>query len=191
MTPMVLGVDTSLTRTGFALIRYEEEGWVVNTWTEGRKGKRNESLYLRDQRQDLILGGLYCVPLAMLTAAGIESPAFGAPGGSTFDRAGLWWRMVHKLLQYNVDVTQVTSAQRQKFAVGRASSAKNPVDKADVAMAVAKMWPQADIQGNDQADALTIASVIAALSDLPVPFPMHQYRQDVVAGLRLPEEEAA
>lgn len=190
MTPMVLGVDTSLTGTGFALLRHDEDRWVVNTWTEGRKGKRNESLEMRDQRQDMILGGLYCVPLSMLTAAGIESPAYGAPGGSTWDRAGLWWRMTHRLLQYNVDVTQVTSAQRQKFAVGHAHSAKNPVDKADVAMAVARMWPQAEIRGNDAADALVIASVIAVLNDLPVPFEVYQYRQDVVAGLRLPEEAA-
>lgn len=188
---MVLGVDTSLTGTGFALIQWGRDGWLVNTWTEGRKGKRGESLRMRDQRQDLILSALPTEALASLTAAGIESPAFGAPGGSTWDRAGLWWRMVHKLLAHNVDVTQVTSAQRQKFAVGHAHSAKNPVDKADVAMAVAKMWPHAEIRGNDAADALVVASITAVLNDLSVPFDLPKYRTDVIAGLRPPEKEAA
>ena len=62
--------------------------------------------------------------------------------------------------------------------------------KADVAMAVAKMWPDVQIQGNNAADALVIASITAAVAGLPVPFPMYQYRSDVVAGLRLPEEAA-
>jgi len=191
MTASILAIDPSLTGTGFARLHLGTEGgWHGMTWTDGRSGKRNESLTERDERITTIAGNLR-VDSWDLTAAGIEEPAYGAPGGSTWDRAGLWWRLAHKVLAYDVPLIQINSATRQKFAVGRAHSKKNPVDKADVAMAAAKMWPSVDIQGNNAADALVIASIVAAVAGLPVPFPMHQYRLDAIAGLRLPEEEAA
>jgi crossover junction endodeoxyribonuclease RuvC len=189
MRPGILGIDPSLTGTGFARLYLDANGWHGVTWTDGRDGKLKESLIQRDERITTIAGNLR-VDSWNLTAAGVESPAYGAPGGSTWDRAGLWWRLVHKVQAHDVPLIQVSSAERQKFAVGHAHSKKNPVDKADVAMAVAKMWPDVDIRGNNAADALVIASIVAAVAGLPVPFPMHQYRSDVVAGLRLPEEAA-
>jgi Holliday junction resolvasome RuvABC endonuclease subunit len=176
----VLGLDPSLTGTGMAALHYHNGRWVGITASRGRPGKRGESLEVRDRRQQEILEHLYGANLDGLDVAGVESPAFGAPGGSTWDRAGLWWRLVHSLIHHRVPVVQVTSGQRQKFAVGRAHSAKNPVDKADVAMAAAKMWPDIEIRGNNAADALVIASIAAVTLDLPVPFPMHGYRREVV-----------
>lgn len=190
MTVSILGVDPSLTGTGFARLYLASNGWHGVTWTDGRVGKRNESLIQRDERITTIASNLR-VDSWSLTAAGIEEPAYGAPGGSTWDRAGLWWKLAHKVLAHDVPLIQVNTRHVQRFAVGRAHSKKNPVDKADVAMAVAKMWPDVDIRGNNAADALVIASIVAAVAGLPIPFPMHQYRQDVVSGLRLPEEEAA
>jgi crossover junction endodeoxyribonuclease RuvC len=186
----ILGIDPSLTGTGFARLYLASNGWHGVTWTDGRDGKRNESLAQRDERITTIAGNLR-VDAWSLTAAGIEEPAYGAPGGSTWDRAGLWWRLAHKVLSHDVSLTQVNTRTVQKFAVGHAHTKKNPVDKADVAMAVAKMWPDVDIRGNNAADALVIASVIAAANDLPVPFPMYEYRQEALSGLRLPEKEAA
>jgi crossover junction endodeoxyribonuclease RuvC len=190
MRPGILGIDPSLTGTGFARLYLDTNGWHGVTWTDGRDGKRNESLLMRDDRIDAIADNLR-LESWNLTAAGIEEPAYSTPGGSTWDRAGLWWRLVHKVLAYDVPLMQVNTKLVQKFAVGRAHSKKNPVDKADVAMAVAKMWPDVQIQGNNAADALVIASITAVAAGLPVPFPMHQYRLDVVSGLRLPDEEAA
>lgn len=185
----VLGIDPSLTGTGFARLHYGPLGWHGVTWSEGRGGKRNESLAMRDQRIRDIAESL-SGEVQSLRAAAIEEPAYGAPGGSTWDRAGLWWKLVHKVLAHDVPLIQVNTKHVQRFAVGHAHSKKNPVDKADVAMAAAKMWPDVDIRGNNAADALVIASIVAAVADLPVPFPMYQYRTDVVAGLRLPEEAA-
>jgi hypothetical protein len=65
------------------------------------------------------------------------------------------------------------------------------VDKADVAMAAARMWPDVQIRGNDQADALVLASAGAVLLALPVPFDVTQYRRDALAKLSIPTEEAA
>lgn len=189
MRPGILGIDPSLTGTGFARLHLDVNGWHGVTWTDGRDGKRNESLIQRDDRIDTIADNLR-LESWNLTYAGIEEPAYAAPGGSSWDRAGLWWRLAHKVLAYDVPLIQVNNKLVQKFAVGHAHSKKNPVDKADVAMAVAKMWPDVDIRGNNAADALVIASIVAAVAGLPVPFPMYQYRSDVVAGLRLPEEGA-
>lgn len=190
MTPSILGIDPSLTGTGFARLYLSSNGWHGVTWTDGRDGKRNESLIQRDERITTIAGNLR-VDVWDLTAAGIEEPAYGAPGGSTWDRAGLWWKLAHKVLAYDVPLIQVNNKLVQKFAVGRAHTKKNPVDKADVAMAAAKMWPEVEIRGNNAADALVIASVIAVAWELPVPFPVYGYRREVVSGLRLPEKEAA
>jgi crossover junction endodeoxyribonuclease RuvC len=182
----ILGIDPSLTGTGFARLHLASNGWHGVTWTAGRDGKRNEPLEMRDERITSIASDLR-IDLWNLAAAGIESPAFGAPGGSTWDRAGLWWRLAHKVIAHDVPLIEISSATRQKFAVGRAHSKKNPVDKADVAMAAAKMWPDVDIVGNNAADALVLASITAALVGLPVPFPMHQYRTDALTALRAPE----
>lgn len=189
MTASILGIDPSLTGTGFARLYLASNGWHGVTWTDGRDGKRNESLIQRDDRIDTIADNLR-MDSWDLTFAGIEEPAYAAPGGSSWDRAGLWWRLTHKVLAYDVPLIQVNNKLVQKFAVGRAHSKKNPVDKADVAMAVAKMWPDIEIRGNNAADALVIASIAAVCAGLTVPFPMYQYRTDVVAGLRLPEEAA-
>lgn len=189
MRPGILGIDPSLTGTGFARLHLDSNGWHGVTWTDGRDGKRNEPLSMRGERITRIAGNLR-IDAWDVTAAGVEEPAYGAPGGSTWDRAGLWWGLVHKVLAADVPLIQVNNKHVQVFAVGHAHSKKNPVDKADVAMAVAKMWPDIEIRGNNAADALVIASIVAAVAGLPVPFPMYQYRSDVVAGLRLPEEAA-
>lgn len=190
MNGNILGIDTSLTGTGFALIRCTDGDWTGTTWTSGRKGKRQEPLPLRHERLRAIVRDIHRADMGHVIAAGIEQPAYGAPGGSTHDRSGLWWQITHELMDWKVPVHEVNSSTRKKFAVGTAGSAKNPVDKADVAMAAAKMWPDLEIRGNNAADALIIASVIAATVGLPVPFPMHQYRTDALTGLR-PTDEAA
>jgi crossover junction endodeoxyribonuclease RuvC len=190
VTARVLGIDPSLTGTGFAELTWTGYEWSVYARTSGRSGKRGESLRERDERLSLVTSQLYSVESQDLCAVAIEAPAFGAPGGSTWDRAGLWWRLVHRLLSYEVPIVQVTSAQRQKFAVGRAHSAKNPVDKADVAMAAMKMWPGAAIVGENAADAVVIASIAACLVDLPVPFPLHGYRSEVLDKIRSTQEAA-
>lgn len=187
MNGNILGIDTSLTGTGFALIRCIDGEWTGTTWTAGRKGKRKEPLPLRHERIRAIVSEILRVDLSHLTAAGIEQPAYGAPGGSTHDRSGLWWQVTHELMDWKVPVHEVNSSTRKKFATGSAGSVKNPVDKADVAMAAAKMWPEVEIRGNNAADALVIASVIAASVGLPVPFPMHQYRVDALAATRAGE----
>ncbi|MDF2969545.1 MAG: hypothetical protein K0Q93_3323, partial [Nocardioidaceae bacterium] len=52
------------------------------------------------------------------------------------------------------------------------------------AMAAAKMWPDIEVRGNNAADALVIASIAAVTLDLPVPFPMHGYRREVVETIQ-------
>lgn len=182
MNGSILGIDTSLTGTGFAYLRCTDGEWTGTTWTSGRKGKRNEPLPMRYERIRLIAREVHNVQLHRVIAAGIEEPAYGAPGGSTHDRSGLWWQVAHELMDWKVPLHEVNSSTRKKFATGSAGSVKNPVDKADVAMAAAKMWPEVGIKGNNAADALVIASVIAVAVGLPVPFPLHQYRIDSVAA---------
>jgi crossover junction endodeoxyribonuclease RuvC len=182
-----LGIDPSLTGTGVAVLDCEGGRWSGRTWSTGRPGKRGEPLTARNQRIGGIVADLLSVDLWSVDHAAVEEPAHGAPGGSTWDRAGLWWAIVHRLLAYDIPVVQVNSSQRQKFAVGHAHSKRNPVDKSDVAMAAAKMWPDVPIRGNNAADALVIASVAAALDGPAVPFRLTEYRMDVLDKIRTRE----
>lgn len=191
MTASILGVDASLTGTGYAVIHYEDGRWSGSTWKRGRKGRQKESLIERDERLSYITSDLHCVDLGGLMAAGIEQPLTNTPGGATWDRAGLWWRLVHRLLACDVPLVQVNSAKRQKFAVGKASARGRKVEKHAVLEAARAMWPMLTVEDDNAADALVVATVVAVLCELPVPFEMTDFRLDVVAGLRLPEEEAA
>jgi crossover junction endodeoxyribonuclease RuvC len=191
MTVSLLGVDASLTGTGYAVIHYRDGHWTGSAWTRGRKGHRNESLEDRDERLSYITSDLHCVDLGGLTAAGIEQPLTNTPGGSSWDRAGLWWRLVHRLLVCDVPVVEVNSAKRQKFAVGKSSARGRKVEKHAVLEAVRVMWPMVKVEDDNAADALVVASVIAVLYELPVPFGMTDFRHEVVSGLRLPGKEAA
>ena len=184
----ILAIDPSLAGTGFALLEHQPPShWHAQSWTRGRPGRRAEPLTERDRRITSIVADLHTVDLRTVDLAAIEQPAFGAPGGSTWDRAGLWWALVHRLVANDIPVIQVNSATRQKFAVGHAHSASNPVDKADVAVAASRMWPDTVITGNNAADAVVIASVAAVVLDLPVPFPLHQYRRTATAKIQLPD----
>lgn len=190
MTASILGVDASLTATGYAVVHYDDGRWTGSTWKRGRKGRQKESLTERDERLSLIASDLHCVDLGGLLAAGIEQPLTNTPGGSTWDRAGLWWRLVHRLLACDVPLVQVNSAKRQKFATGRSSRRGLKVEKNEVLDAVRGMWPMVNVEDHNAADALSVASVVAVLCELPVPFEMTGFRHEVVAGLRLPEEAA-
>lgn len=189
--PRVLGVDSSLTGTGFAVVELGSAGWSTAMWTAGRKGSRSESLAQRSRRVASIVDSIEDAGISTLSAAGIEAPAHGARGGSVWDRAHLWWEIVERLLSSGVPVVLVNSSTRQKFAVGHSHSVQRPVDKSDVAMAAARMWPEAEIVGNNAADALVIASVVASRMGLDVPFPLHGYRRDALAAVAVPRVAVA
>ena len=89
----VAGIDVSLTGTGVATLG----GTTLITST----GRRKDSIAQRRTRikgiADQVLIEIGTVDLAV-----IEGPSHHSVGGSVWDRAGLWWRIVVKKKAYQI-----------------------------------------------------------------------------------------
>ncbi|SFE55170.1 Holliday junction resolvasome RuvABC endonuclease subunit [Actinopolyspora alba] len=173
----VAAIDPSLASTGLARLTTREGRWVAETSLVTSTGRRSDTLRQRHQRlRDITTDVTDYVADADLVV--IEGPAMASRGGSTVDRHGLWWRIVATVTDRSTPMLVVPPTSRAKFATGKGNA-----DKAAVAAAVVRMWPEADIATSDAADALALASLGAAAADLPVPFPLPQYRTDVLAAV--------
>lgn len=95
----------------------------------------------------------------------------GSHGGSPWDRAGLWWRIVHRLLGADIPVAVCPPTVRAKWATGVGGGPK--ATKALVAVAVARLWPDVDAASDDEWDALAMASLGAQHLGLDVPTRAH------------------
>ena len=128
----VVAIDASLASTGVAV--HYPDGRIV-TGTIATKGKRGDTLAERSHRIGFILGQLnnYWGTADLVV---IEGPAGAAPGGSTWDRAGLWWGIVNRIL-IHCPVAVVAPPTRAKWATGNSRS-----DKAAVAVAIRSGRPR-------------------------------------------------
>lgn len=176
----VLGIDPSLTGTGVARIA---SGGRVQVRHFGRNGKRGESLGDRaDRISDLTCAvadwicdrteqdpGSRDAPLLTV----MEAPSHGSVGGSAWDRAHLWWELVRCVLPDRV--ATVAPATRAKWATGSGRG-----DKAAVAHAVGKLWPDVAIDCSDCADALALATMGAQYLGWPVKT-MARHRDALIA----------
>lgn len=143
----VVGIDLSLASTGLAV--HHQDG-TIGTDTITTKGHRGETLAERWARirriRDEIRHWLATDRLVV-----IEGPAGAAPGGSTWDRAGLWWAVVDLAMQ-RCPVAVVVPSTRAKWATGNGRA-----DKAAVAVAMSKRAPGVELANSDEADALALA----------------------------------
>lgn len=151
MTAYVLGVDVSLTATGVA--RYYQGG-PCTTEAITSTGKRADSIEQRAFRiVDICRRLADHAPASFPPAlAVIENPSFGSVGGSAWDRAGLWWQIVSRLVhRLDVPVALVAPATRAKWATGNGRA-----DKAAVASALTRRYG-VEFPSNDEADAGALA----------------------------------
>lgn len=161
-TPRVYGIDASLTATGIA----SSTGWCD---TIGTNGITTLPLANRDT-------AIYQLAHDITTAVGpnadlvlIEAPAYSRSNGGAHERAGLWWRVVHRLLGWEVPVVEVLPNLRGIYATG-----KSQPKKTEVVDAVARRWPAWETAGDDnRADAVVLMAMGldhlgAPLSTMPV-----------------------
>ncbi len=140
----IAGLDISLTSTGIAT--------TAGTTHIPTKGKRADSLTQRHARFQTITRALFDA-LGHCDLAVVENPAYGAPGGSTWDRGGLWWLIVDGLLDREIPVALVTPRGRAKYATGNGAA-----DKKAVLVAVGRRYGAA-LANDDEADALTLRAM--------------------------------
>lgn len=147
----VIGIDLALASTGLALIGGRSNPNLVVTDSVVTKGRRGETYLERRARicrvRDEVRHWLTTSALVV-----IEGPAGAAPGGSTWDRAGLWWMVVDLAMARMCPVAVVAPTTRAKWATGNGRS-----DKAAVAVAMSKRAPDVALANSDEADALALA----------------------------------
>lgn len=150
----VVGLDLSLTSTGYAVIDDKLPHVRVGTITS--KGAADATLRQRGDRARTLLRKVLdiarCAELVV-----IEGPSFGqARQSGTHDRSGLWWLVVDELLHQGLptDVVEIPPATLKTYATGKGNASKD-----QVLAAVVRRYAQADVAGNDEADALVLAAM--------------------------------
>ena len=84
----------------------------------------------------------------------VEGPvSYATPGGSTWDRGGLWWRIVAALLERDIPVAVIPPTSRAKYATGNGASRKTAVLEA------ARSRYGAILESDDEADALILRAM--------------------------------
>lgn len=163
----VLGLDPSLTGTGVAWIGptapvVDEQRFAVETFTIRSRGQRADTLADRDRRIVKMVGELR-ESIAWLYAnhgidlAVIEGPSHGSRGGSAWDRAGLWWGYVRELYALNIPVAICAPTTRIKWATG--SGRATASTKTDVGVSLSRLWPGVAAEGDNEWDALALATI--------------------------------
>jgi Holliday junction resolvasome RuvABC endonuclease subunit len=141
----VAGLDISLTGTGIATL-----GGTTRVPT---KGRRKDTLLERNARMKHITTRVL-EEVGTVDLACIEGPVgFATPGGSTWDRGGLWWRIVAALLERDIPVAVISPTARAKYATGSGASRKTAVLEA------ARHRYGAILETDDEADALILRAM--------------------------------
>jgi crossover junction endodeoxyribonuclease RuvC len=148
--PHVIGLDTSLARTGLA----SSLGWATSFPS---KPEENADY---SQRADRIAGLLEEVATGLpalhtVDLAVIEGPGYsqGAETGA-FDRAGFWWALVLHLQAHGVPYAVVPPDRRACYATGHPRAEKDTVLR--MMRAALPGW---GIDNHDEADAAVLAAM--------------------------------
>lgn len=158
---IVAGIDLSLTSTGVCVAHAPERLELQRVQSRPPK-TGTETLVSRHLRAQEIVDQIVRV-VAPADVVGIESPAYAMKTGKTHDRSGLWWMLVSSLLTSGKRVIEVSPSTRCQYATGKGNAPKDTV----LADAI-KTYRQADITGNDVADAVIIAAIVARLTATPL-----------------------
>ncbi|QWY84749.1 RuvC-like resolvase [Gordonia phage YungMoney] len=185
----VIGLDLSLTSTGIATTAYDPTDGrhtvELQTITSSPTGKTLTDREARLTRlRQAIVGSCRGADLVC-----VEGPSFGSNNSGTWDRAGLWWLVVTGLARLDVPVAEVPPTTVKKFACDKGNGGK-----ADVAAGITRLWPNEYPHGDDQMDALTLASIALVLSvprvtadTIGMPFRVLERHRQAIAKVVLPE----
>lgn len=179
--PTVVGIDLSLTSTGIAVIHSDGSVALQRIQSKGTNADSLETRHLRlrgiaaqvvntadDEQPDLVV---------------IENPAYSRVGGSAHDRSGLWWMVTSKLIARGHQVVTVPPSCRPKYATGAGGGPNSGKDR--VLAAVIRRYPQADVTGNDEADALILAAMGARHLGHPIDGHLPQTHLNAMNGAHL------
>jgi crossover junction endodeoxyribonuclease RuvC len=151
MTEHIVGLDLSLTSTGVAYVNVGADhapDVQLDRWQPKSRGHLRLD-YLVEQAAKAVAGA---------TLVMLEGPAYGSAAGARqsghHERAGLWWLVAHQVWRGHAPLVVVPPNVRAMYATGKGNAGKD-----DVLAAVIRRYPQAEVMGNDQADALVMAAM--------------------------------
>lgn len=174
--PTVVGIDPSLTCTGLVVLTDDRRPFHTSFKSTGKK---DDTLYQRKMRLRRLAAEIVNFTMGMEPdLVVIEAPSMGSKFGHPHDRSGLWWLLVAELA---VPIMEVSPAVRMKYGTGRGRA-----DKDDVLTAVVRRYPEIEVQGNDQADALILAAIGRRLMGHPIEDSLPQTHLDALKKLVLP-----
>lgn len=165
MQTKVVGLDLSLTATGVAVLTFEDDiiaDAELATVRSSATGQGVE-LYSRLTRLESLSAAItdYCEHVSVDLVA-IEGPSYGSKGGSSWDRAGLWWLVVRKI---SAPIVVIPPGTLKKWATNNGQASK-----AAVKDAIDKYWDTSiDIRNHNEADALCLATIGSQLMGLTLP----------------------
>lgn len=153
----IAGIDPSLTRTGMCVI---EPGRVVVTTASSKPGIGTPTILSRLYRIGQIMASVHGF-LGLDSDAlrpdllVIEAPAYDSRSGHQHERSGLWWEIVRTATYAGVDVVEVTTGGRAKYATGKGNAGKDAV----LAAVVRRYDGMVLVNDNNEADALVLAAM--------------------------------
>lgn len=150
----VIGLDLSLTSTGVAIAK---GGRIIETQAIKSSGKKTDGIPETERRlRDIVNRLRAVVDRYNPELAVIEAPSFGSKFGSTDERAGLRWGVIHMLTNRGAVIVQVSPKSRAKYGTGDGNA-----KKLEVLNAVRGNYANQDllIRTDDEADALILAAM--------------------------------
>jgi Holliday junction resolvasome RuvABC endonuclease subunit len=178
MTPIVIGLDLSLTGTGVA---------STAGWTDVIRPAAKQRGHYRLQHIKATILELIPADVALVV---VEGPSYGSQAGQAghHERAGLWWLVTHSLWKTDVPFAVASPTARAKYATGKGNAGK-----ADVVRETTRRFDWFT-GGEDEADALVLAAMGADWLGHPLaPLPAtHRQALDKVQwpeGLNVPATE--
>jgi crossover junction endodeoxyribonuclease RuvC len=145
----VLGIDPSLTATATCWIDGEAPPKLEMGRTKPT-GQDALAKLARMKRQAEFASSYAGASKVVL----IEAPSLASAGRATRDLAGLWWVMFAELIRHAPVVGVVPPSVLKKWTTGAGNA-----DKFRVGQHIAKRWPDVELLGDDQSDALVLASI--------------------------------
>lgn len=172
--PIFIGLDLSLTSTGVAVAH---RGHIVTARVVS-KPNGNTSADTAERLQTIVAGIFDHIPTTEHTRVAIEGPSFGSVNGKAHERGGLFWTVRLKLARRGIDTIVIPPTSVKKYATGSGAAPKD-----HVLAAVIRRYPDADVTGNDQADALVLAAMCARYHGAPLEPDLHGPAIDAMRGI--------
>lgn len=171
--PRVVGIDLSLTATGIATITQRVdrppivsvvEFKTALTKTGPARGRAKTSETLRDRvTRSRSIAADVCHTALTAELVVIEGLFTGPNAGKLIDRASTWMRIIDRCIAADVPLAVVSPAALKLPITGSGRS-----DKAAMASALIRLWPDLVIGSDNEVDAVACAHLGAVALGWPV-----------------------